>query len=71
MVLVRVFELGQDVAHRIEAGALLVVGLNGDPRGLIRVRVAELLFLRAGVVIPLIQGCLLYTSDAADDSWFV
>ena len=46
VILVRVLELAQDVAHRINTGTLLVVGLDGHPRGFISVGVAELLVLR-------------------------
>ena len=55
MVFAGVFELGQHIAHGVDACALFVVGLDGHPRGLIGVGVAELFFLGAGVVVPLIQ----------------
>ena len=60
MVLSGVLELAEHVTHRIDAGALLIVGLNGDPRGLVGVRVAEGFLLRPGVVIPTVQRCQVH-----------
>ena len=60
-VLAVVVDLGEEVTHGVEPGTLLVVGANGDPRGLVGVRGLEGLLLGEGVV------CLLYTSPSPRD----
>src|SRR5689334_17351914 len=54
-VLARVVELVEEEAEGVDAGALLVVGLDGDPWRIIRVRAQERLLLRFGVLIPSVQ----------------
>ena len=50
-----VFELAQEVPHRIESAALLIIGLYRDPWGVIGVRVQKHELFRLGVGFPPIQ----------------
>ena len=57
--LVAVGQLVKDVAHGVEAGALLAVALDDRPGAVGRVRLEEHRFLGAGVFIPLVQRRLV------------
>src|SRR5215469_12280994 len=62
-VLARVVELLQDVPHRLQAGALLVVALDDRPRGVRRVGVVEHRLLRLGVVLPLVARLQVHRAE--------
>src|SRR6478735_6809176 len=52
-----VVELAEEEAHRVQAGALLVVGADDDPGAVLLVGTTEHLLLRTGVVLPAVQRC--------------
>src|SRR5690606_33382564 len=54
-VLPLVVELVEEVAHRVEPRPLLVIRLDGDPRGEVGVSAHEHRLLRRGVVLPPVQ----------------
>jgi hypothetical protein len=54
-ILVRIRQLVQNVAHRVQPGTLLVVRLDGSPWGVGGIGVKEDGFPGLGVVIPFVQ----------------